>query len=83
MTMKRIEAPPGNGRPFYHIHRNDSGTFDIYLRPEVQPMPFENGFADYDIKVYVVKNVEPFEGLEEDIRARYDAWLSSAEEIYL
>ena len=31
----------------------------------------------------VVRGVTPFEGLEEDIRARYDAWCESAEEVWL
>ena len=80
--MKASDAPPG-GRHFYCIHENEDGTVDIYLRPDVLPKKTDEGAVDYDVAVLAVKNVEPYEGMEEDIRARFDAWCKSAEVIYL
>jgi hypothetical protein len=70
-------------RHFYSIHENDDGTVDVYLRPDVLPMKAEHDQIDYDVAVLVVKNVEPFDEMEEDIRARYTDWCDSAEVIYL
>ena len=81
-TMKESDAPPG-GRHFYSIHENEDRTVDVYLRPDVLPMKTDEGFTDYDVAVLVVKNVEPYDGLEEDIRARFNDWCESAEVIYL
>ena len=78
-----VNEPPTHGRRFYAIHENEDGTVDVYLRPDVLPMTTQDGMTDYDIAVLIVKNVTPFDGLEEDIRARYDAWCNSAEVIYL
>ena len=39
----------------------------------------DEGVIEHDIDLRVVRGVEPFDGLEEDIRARYDAWCESAE----
>ena len=59
---------------FYHIHNNADGTVDIYLHPG-------NGCGSIrnDIAVRVVKGVEPFGTLEEDIRRRYGDWYDSGE----
>ena len=80
--MKESDAPPG-GRHFYSIHENEDGTVDVYLRPDVLSMTTDEGFTDYDVAILVVKNVEPYDGLEEDIRARFNDWCESAEVIYL
>lgn len=77
--MKQIEVPPGNGRHFYRIYENEDGTVDIYLRPDILPYREENQV----VKVLVMKKVVPFDGLEDDIRARFKAWCESAEVIYL
>lgn len=71
------------GRQFFSIQPNGDGTVDVILRPEVHPMKTEDGFTDYDVSVLVVKGIEPFDGLEEDVRLRYDAWCEIGEEVYL
>ena len=81
-TMTTNDTPP-NGRHFYSIHKNEDGSVDVYLRPDVLPKKTDEGFTDYDVAVLVVKNVTPFEGMEDDIRARYDDWCGSAEVVYL
>lgn len=80
--MHETSGPP-EGRHFYSIQENGSGTVDVYLRgydgPDGAPMlP-----AGCDTVLYVVRGVVPFDGLEEDIRARYDAWCQSAELVCL
>lgn len=66
--MNTANAPPGTGRLFYAVDYRDDGTADVYL------MPFEG------VKM-VVRGVDPWDGMEEDIRARYYAWCDSAEVI--
>lgn len=68
---------------FYSIQQNDDGTVDVYLTPTVFPMMGPDGKKDFDIRVIVVRGVEPFDGLEDDIRARYSAWCASGEVVYL
>ena len=70
------------GRRFYSINKNDDGTVDVYLRPDVLPRALEIDRTDCDI-VLVVRSVEPFEGIEENIRQFYNDWCESAEVIYL
>ena len=77
--MNRLELPPGNGRHFYRIYENEDGTVDVYLRPDVLPYRAGNEI----VKVLVMKHVVPYDGLEDDIRARFRAWCESAEVIYL
>ena len=77
--MNRLELPPGNGRYFYRIVENEDGTVDVYLRPDV--LPYRTG--NEVVRVLVVKQVVPYDGLEDDIRARFTAWCESAEVIYL
>lgn len=69
-------------RRFYSIEENEDGTVDVYLAPDVTIYPTDAG-AEYDIQVRIVRGVEPWEGLEADIRARYDAWCESGEVIDL
>mgnify|MGYP004521259539 CR=1 FL=1 len=70
-------------RNFYQIHENDDGTADIYLRPEILPANLNELIVDYDVIVLVVKGVEMYDTLEDDIRARYDDWCESADIVYL
>ena len=80
----KANAPPGSGgRRFYHITENDDGTVDVFLNPNVQTIVTVDGIRDFDIQVRVVRGVVPWPGIEDDIRARYDAWCESGEEIYL
>ena len=82
--MRKDEMPPGkHGRHFYSVHENEDGSVDVYLRPDVITKTTEEGSTDYDIAVLVVKDVQPYDGLEEDIRRRFDDWCKSAEVVYL
>lgn len=81
-NMNGNDTPPF-GRHFYSIRENENGTVDVYLRPEILPLKADNGFVDYDVCVIVVKGVEPYDGLEEDIRARYNDWCESGEVVFL
>ena len=62
--MNRANVPPGNGRLFYSIEYKPDGTADVIL------MPFEG------VRL-IVPGVDPWDGLEDDIRARYYAWCES------
>ena len=64
--MNDANAPPGSGRLFYVIQPRDDGCVDVYL------MPFRG-------VTLVVRGVAPWDGMEDDIRARYYAWCESAE----
>ena len=63
---------------FYLIHDNKDGTADVYLRPDTTDRT-----ATGLVSLFVVKNVPMQEGLEEDIRARYDAWCDSGDNIVI
>ena len=66
------------GKSFYFTHKNYDGTVDVYLCPGVEN---GNNSGNNYIAVRVVKGVEPFDGMEEDIRRRYSAWYDSGENI--
>ena len=69
---------------FYRIVRNDDGTVNIILTPpKVYPLSTEDGANDYDISIHVIRNVEPFDGLEEYVRYHYTALCEIGETIYL
>ena len=80
-NMNTNDLPP-SGRRFYSIHENEDGSVDVYLRPDVLPKTAD-GQTDYDIAVLVVKDVEPFAGMEDHIREHFDDWCADAEVIYL
>lgn len=81
--MNSETGPPQQRRRFYSIMQQPDGTADVYLDARVYPMATPDGMTDYDVSVRVVRGVVPWDGLEEDIRARYDAWRESGEMIYL
>ena len=60
------KPPPGNndGRRFYSIEYRENGSADVFL------MPFEC------VKL-AVRGVVPWDGMEDDIRARYYDWCAS------
>jgi len=64
--MHKANAPPESGRLFYVIQPRQDETVDVYL------MPFRG-------VTLVVRGVVPWDGMEDDIRARYYAWCESAE----
>lgn len=80
----RIPDPPPTGRHFYSIQNNEDGTVDVYLNPDVPyTVSWERNGTPAKCSTYflVVRRVEPWEGMEEDIRSRYDAWCESGEMI--
>lgn len=86
--MPKINVPlpgdmTGRGRRFYSIVENDDGTVDVYLSPVLCVYSTDLGIREYDITVYVVRGVEPWPELEDDIRARFDSWCESGERIQL
>lgn len=68
---------------FYEIVPADGGTVDVFLRPDVTVYNTDMGVKEYDVRVRVVRGVVPWEGLEDDVRARFDAWCETAEVIDL
>ena len=80
---KHTQAPSERGRRFYRIVPNDDGTVDVWLTPgEAAPMFDElTGQYDYNLRILAVRGVEPWPGLETDIRRRYQSWIESAEVI--
>jgi len=83
LGMNRSREPPYTGRRFYAIEEQPDGTVDVYLAPVVCVYDTDLGVREYDIRVRVVRGVEPWPELEDDIRARYNAWCDSGEEIDL
>lgn len=80
---QNIQAPSENERRFYRIIPNDDGTVDVWLTPG-EPVPmFDNQTRqyDYNLRIMAVRGVEPWPGLETDIRRRYQSWIDSAEVI--
>lgn len=71
------------GKQFYEIVPGNGGTVDVFLRPEVTTYDTVLGVREYDLRVRVVRGVVPWDGLEDDIRARYEAWCAEAEVIDL
>ncbi len=71
------------GKKFYEIVPTGDGTVDVFLRPEVTVYDTDAGVKEYDVRVRVVRGVVPWDGLEDDIRARFDAWCEAAEVIDL
>lgn len=70
-------------RKFYEITPGNDGTVDVYLRPEVTTYDTDMGLKEYDVRVRVVRGVVPWDGMEDDIRVRFDAWCETAEVIDL
>ena len=83
MKLPDATAPPDEtGRRFYDILPQEDGTVDVYLNPDVTTYT-DGAVREYDVAVRVIRGVIPWDGMEEDIRARYEAWCESAEVIHL
>lgn len=76
-------APRDHPKKFYDIVPGNGGTVDVFLRPEVTTYDTDLGVREYDVQVRVVRGIVPWDGLEDDIRARFDAWCETAEVIDL
>ena len=66
--MNEATGPPAGGKRFYAILDNEDGTVDVILTPDILPMTTPEGNTDYDVKAVVVRGVEPFEGMEEELK---------------
>ena len=86
--MSRSDFNPGardspnekhNSR-FYSIAAQDDGTVDVYIAPFLKKYTTDTG-TEYDISFRVVRGVIPWDGLEDDILTRYEAWCESGEVI--
>ena len=71
---------PSNGKRLYTIVPQVDGTMDVYL---LCPLCTTSACREQSITVRLIRGVVPWDGLEEDIRARYDAWCESGEVILL
>lgn len=74
---------PAHGRSHYSIVPQVDGTVDVYLCPDVHVYDTDMGIREHDVTVRLVRGIVPWDGLEDDIRARYDAWCESGEVISL
>lgn len=79
-TSHRARDHPAS---YYFIVDNGDGTVDVYLCLSVKSYPTNFGVVEHDAKIGVVKGVEWWDGLEDDIRARFDAWCDSCEVIVM
>ena len=53
----------------------------MYLMPSIWFYPTDVGVTEFDVDLRVVRGVESYPELEEDIRRRYTAWCETAEVI--
>ena len=77
------DHPASMSRKFYAIDVHPDGTADVYLSPVVCVYDTDLGIREYDIQARVVRGVVPWDGMEDDIRARFDSWCESGEIIDL
>lgn len=77
--MKARDRP--SPKRFYAIEWNEDDTVDVYLIPSSTIYETDLGIKECDVDVRVVRGVVPFAGIEDDIRARFDAWCESGEVI--
>lgn len=84
MKLPDAQAPPVLfGRHFYALDPQEDGTVDVYLAPVICVYETDLGVREYDISVRIVRGVVPWPEIEDDIRARFDAWCESGEVIDL
>lgn len=85
MAAEKPSGKTGRLRSFFEIVENGDGTADIYFdKGTAFPMTDElTGGTDTDILCRVLKGVQLFDGIEDDIRERYESWYQSAGVIWL
>ena len=83
--MTREAAPSKKGRRFFTIEKQEDGTADIYLMPEVWPRTTPEGATDYDLSFRVVRGIDlaACGDLDASVRANYDAWCEIGEPVWL
>lgn len=77
------DRPSEKGRRFYAIEEQPDGTVDVYLSPVICIYDTCFGVKEYDISIRVVRGVIPWDGIEDDIRSRFDSWCECGEVIDL
>ena len=81
MSEKRdTNSPRDHPREFYRIESRSDGAVNVILKPETG-ITFRDGQTIVEKTVIVVEGVIPFDGMEEDIRRRYEAWCESGRRI--
>lgn len=81
MTANDLPPAKERRRRFYAITQNDDdGTVDVILY--IKTFRHTEEGVRQDVSIRVVRGVVPFDGLEEDIRRRWDAWRETGEVIY-
>lgn len=68
------------GRKYYDLIAQPDGTVDVYLMPAACVWDADlGGVRLYGCGLRVVRGVVPWDGLEGDVRARFDVWCEAAE----
>ncbi len=84
---KQVNTEPSgkSGRPrsFFSIKDNGDGTGDIYFDRCEGLRDADEQNAVHDTFCRVLKGVQLFDGIEDDIRERFESWYKSAEVIVL
>lgn len=72
-----------SGAPFYRIIYRGDGLADVWLTPGKAVPAYDNltGRIDFGFRLLAVTGILPWDGMEEDIRRRYTAWIAGAEVI--
>ena len=78
--QRDTNLPRDHPREFYRIEPRSDGTVDVLLKPDTGLM-FRGGLPTVEHTVIIVEGIEPWDGLEDDIRRRYDAWCVSGKRI--
>lgn len=78
--QRKTNSPRDHPKEFYRIEQRIDGTVDVILKPEINIVNKDKK-ATVERTVIMVEGVIPFDGLEEDIRRRYDAWCESGRRI--
>ena len=63
---------------FYSIRYLGNGTADVYLFPEGRVYDIGDGRREYDVTALLLEGVKVWPGMEESIRAEYQAWCDAA-----
>lgn len=81
-TPKETEGAT-DGAPFYRIIHRGDGLADVWLTPGKAVPAYDNltGRIDFGFRLLAVTGILPWDGMEEDIRRRYAAWIAGAEVI--
>ena len=77
LTERESNLPRDHPKSFYTIEDQGDGTCDVYLFPYCSGSEECSRASDYRCGFLVVRGIIPFDGMEEDIRRRFYAWVES------